>query len=237
MAILQPNCRSVGKLPYFNEKVNPQTWKRHYDEDLPRIEYCGQVALTQLSLRRHFIREQPEGTRMDEIKQWKQVQAHEKSLNIIVDQCMAGQQDEHGTPVLKRTEFTASDEALLYPLSKFVCDGRHTHATPCSKSLERLKLYPLPLCNAIAQGVLRLKRKMEGPYTSAYPNVGTDPVAADPGDVVPVDHGNVVPAQADQNVDANVPLRGCGCAACNASLRAQSPNTHQKGRQLQIPIP
>ena len=82
------------------------------------------------------------------------------------------------------------------------------------------------ICQAIVQGTKLLKKRKEESSTHAYPSVGTDPIRGDHGDVTPTpksadtaasDHGNVVPTP------PSMPRRGFGCAACNASLRAQSP--------------
>ena len=67
VAILQPNCRTVGRPSYFNAQVNPETWYKHHKEDRPHLKYCGEVAPLQMHLGRYFLREQPAGTWIDHI--------------------------------------------------------------------------------------------------------------------------------------------------------------------------
>ena len=58
VTVLQPICRSV---------MNYNTWNKHYQEDLPHLQYCGQVALKQMKMGRYFIREQLAGVQLDHI--------------------------------------------------------------------------------------------------------------------------------------------------------------------------
>ena len=70
VTLLQPNCRTTGRNSYYNSKMYPDTWRRHHEEDLPHIRYCGKVALKHMSLKRFFLREQPAGTWIDDIGPW-----------------------------------------------------------------------------------------------------------------------------------------------------------------------
>ena len=101
--------------------------------------------------------------------------------------------------------------------------------------------YAYPRYNALQSQESSSSRRIDGFHARAYPSVGADPPTGDHGDVVPtgdhgdvipaadhgdvvgVDHGNVVPVQPERTTEADMPRRGLGCAACNASLRAQSP--------------
>eukprot|EP00959_Pyramimonas_sp_CCMP1952_P108414 2266942-Pyramimonas_sp.AAC.1 len=62
VVVLQPGCRTTGLLSYFAAKVNYGTWHEHHKEDLPRIKFCGKVAVRQNDLRRFYLGEQPSGT-------------------------------------------------------------------------------------------------------------------------------------------------------------------------------
>ena len=54
---------------------------------------------------------------------------HSNLVVAIVDMCMAGLRDpENGLRLQKRSEIWASDERLVAPLRKFVCDGKHKHS-------------------------------------------------------------------------------------------------------------
>ena len=73
VTVLQPNCRTTGRNSYHNSLMYPESWSRHHQEDLPRIQYCGKVALKQMGLKRFFIGEQPVGTWIDDIEPWPKV--------------------------------------------------------------------------------------------------------------------------------------------------------------------
>ena len=181
VVILQPNCRSTGRNSHYNAVMNRETWLRHHEEDLPHIQYCGRVALLQMELKRYWMREQPVGTWIDEISPWPQVHAHEEVIAHNMDQCMAGARDKFGKPVKKPTEWTANSPMLLQPLQKFKCNHRpEDHGHPTGSDLEVFKVYPWRLCEAVIDGVEKLKystRRTEGWLTevmSSYPTASTN---------------------------------------------------------------
>ena len=200
VAVLQPNCRTTGRNSYYNSIVNHGTWKRHHDQDLPHIQYCGHIALKQIKKGRYFLREQPAGTWIDHIAPWPEVQKYEDVITQTMDQCMAGCVDAKGVPVRKMTEWVTNDEDLIYYLAKFVCNYTHEHSHPTGKELEKLKLYPWKMCSAVVSGIQRLKNSLS--KQRMYPATGTD-MTGDPGN--------------------RIPKGGGGCAACHFGLRADSP--------------
>eukprot|EP00974_Lingulodinium_polyedra_P063531 6133876-Lingulodinium_polyedra.AAC.1 len=74
------------------------TWNNHHVQDLPHIQYCGQVALQQMEHGRYFIREEPAGTWIDHIECLDQVATHTDVVTQCMDQCMTGAKDEYGDP-------------------------------------------------------------------------------------------------------------------------------------------
>ena len=70
-----------------------------------------------------------------------------------MDQCMGGCKGDDGVPVRKRTEWKGSHEALLTSLKRMQCNGKHRHANPTGKQLEKLKHYPLGVCSAVVDGI------------------------------------------------------------------------------------
>ena len=118
VTILEPNCRSVGKFSNINAIKYHDTWRRHHEEDLPHIRFCGKVALRQRSYDRHWLREQPEGSWIDDIAPWDEVARQPGVVSCLMDQCMGGCKDDEGVAVRKRTEWKGSHEALLITLTK-----------------------------------------------------------------------------------------------------------------------
>ena len=158
VTVVQPNCRTLGKLSNINSTLYPDSWLNHHEEDLPHIKFCGKVAAHQRSLGRYWLREQPAGTWIDSIPPWNDVVCDPDVDRCLMDQCMAGCVDDWGIPVKKRTEWTANHQALLVYLKKFQCDGSHAHSTPTGKALEKLKHYPVGVCNAVVKGIIELKK-------------------------------------------------------------------------------
>ena len=211
VVVLQPHCRSVGSFSSYNYQMNYYTWKQHFDEDLPHLQYCGKVALKQMRLGRYFLREQPAGSKLDGVEPWPAVQDHESVKTVLMDQCMAGAKDEQGYPVRKITEWTSNSEILLKPFAKCVCDNSHIHGTPTGKALEKMKLYSWKLCGIVVDGIQAIKQAVKSQAvltacqsTSSYPVTST---GTEPSDEPPV----------------RVPHKGLGCPACNNSLRRDSP--------------
>ena len=175
-AVLQPNCRSTGSFSHYNRVHNYNAWHKHHVEDLPHIRYCGHVALRQAKHERYWIREQPSGTTIDDIEPWPAVWKYGNTVGIIIDQCAAGAVDSHQMPVQKPTEMTANEETLLRPLERMKCNRQHEHGTPTGKALERMRVYPWPLCTAIVKGILMLKTKLKRHARAhSYPSVGVGP--------------------------------------------------------------
>ena len=219
VTVLQPNCRTTGRNSYYNSVMNEDTWKRHHEEDLPHITYCAKVALKQLSLKRFFLREQPVGTWIDEIKPWTQVHSDPTVVKVNMDQCMAGAKDDDGCPVKKPTEWTANSRILLLPMEKFKCNKMHDHAHPTGKALEKLKLYPWRLCEAVVTGIQNLKESLRRGRSnhSMYPTVGTGD-----GDVT-------------EPPPPKVPFKGLGCPACWSQMRKESPQHSRNPRECHYP--
>ena len=116
------------------------------------------MAAHQRSLGRYWLREQPAGTWIDTIPPWNDAVCDPDVDRCLMHQCMAGCVDDWGIPVKKRTEWTANHQALLVYLKKFQCDGSHAHSTPTGKALEKLKHYPVGVCNAVVKGIIELKK-------------------------------------------------------------------------------
>jgi hypothetical protein len=120
VTVLQPNCRSTGKLSNFNAIHYHDTWDAHHKEDLPHIKLCGAVAEKQMELNRYWLREQPTGTWIDEIEPWSRVAKHKDVIHVLHDQCMTGLVDDMLCPVQKTTEWSSNTEILLEPTMRWI---------------------------------------------------------------------------------------------------------------------
>ena len=72
---------------------------------------------------RYFLREQPEGTWIDNIEPWPKVVCDPTVVSQMMDQCMTGQQvdtiSDWEEPVKKATEWTANSETFVAPIRKY----------------------------------------------------------------------------------------------------------------------
>ena len=86
---------------------------------VPIGRLCGRVAQYQMRNGLHFVNEQPEGSQLYSLTEWRQLR---QRYNVIVgkfDQYMAGLCGRKtGLPIRKRTETWASDRRLTAPLEQ-----------------------------------------------------------------------------------------------------------------------
>ena len=86
IAVMAPTCTPYGKLSDLNFRIHFDGWKRSYEQASPHARFCGKMALIQLKAKRHFFREQLEGTLMDEEPPWPDVLAFPGVARETVDQ-------------------------------------------------------------------------------------------------------------------------------------------------------
>ena len=94
---------------------------------------------------------------------------------------------EGSAPVKKPTGFVASDQRLLQPFERFVCDGQHDHESLCGSALQKLQVWPWMFAQAAADGIEELLKtkyssKMVAAYPTASTNTGQKHARANPGD-------------------------------------------------------
>ena len=73
----------------------------------------------------------------------------------LADQCMAGAMGERH-PVKKKTGVVASDQRLLQPFEKFICDGSHRHGNQNGPASRKLQIWPWRFAQAAADGIEHL---------------------------------------------------------------------------------
>ena len=104
-------------------------WSPQCPHQLDLCQFGGNVANYMISRDdHHFISELPANSNMYLLDEWLYVRNHPRLVWTTVDHCMTGLRDHHsGLPQFKSTEFWASDENILAPLSCMTCDGQHEH--------------------------------------------------------------------------------------------------------------
>merc|ERR1712005_94964 len=122
--------------------------------------------MAQIQAGRHFIAEHPQSSDLWQLPIWREIAQHCSVARVLVHQCMAGLKGRRsGIPVMKPTEFWASDPLLVQYLHGLRCDGRHQHAAlDCPKGAPGDKVkdaarWPPRLCHLIAKGCEDLLRR------------------------------------------------------------------------------
>ena len=95
----------------------------------------------QLNAGRHFFREQPEGTHMDEELPWPEVIAYPGVCRTTVDQCAFGQMVD-GLPAKKPTDCLASHPILLTEFRGMRRRGSPVHADLQNGRCTPAKVWP-----------------------------------------------------------------------------------------------
>jgi hypothetical protein len=158
VAVMAPTCTPYGRMAYQNFVHNFDGWKRSWDNAHPHARFCGRIALLQLRSGRHFLREQPFPTLMDEEPPWPEVIAHPSVIRVVVDQCRFNQV-LNGLPVKKPTEILTSAEDLAKPFRDKRCLGCPAHASLEGGQGDKAKLWSWEFSQAVVNGICTLLRK------------------------------------------------------------------------------
>mgnify|MGYP003340745794 CR=1 FL=1 len=174
--VMSPSCRSLGPTSNLNYDINYHTWRKHYDEDMPHVRFCGKAALHQLKHNRHFFVEQPWPTWLVREEPWPQVLRQTNVCSVHIDQCRVGQKGPTGLPAKKPTILLASAPELLAPFANLRCRGDHQH-DQCwgSGQLHKLQVWTWNFAERVVQGILKLKASRSRTVQSAFPNMATGP--------------------------------------------------------------
>ena len=113
--VMAPTCRTLGPPSNVNYAINYDTWRAHYEEDLPHLTFCGHAACHQLAKHRHFLCEQPHPTWLWHVPPWPHIGQHPQVGVRIVHMCRLGLLGPNRLLVKKASEVIASAPELLTP--------------------------------------------------------------------------------------------------------------------------
>ena len=126
---------------------------------------AGMVAWKQLTEGRHFISENPAGSKLYDLPPWQQIATDPRVHYTIMHQCAAGLTDpENQRPIKKPTEFWASDYCLIEQLASMQCACKVPHSTleGTYKGIAKThaaRTWPWRLAATIANGISALIRQ------------------------------------------------------------------------------
>ena len=199
-----PSCRTLGPPSNLNMVINYETWRRHFDEDMPHVSFCGTAALHQLQKNRHFLLEHQFPSWITSIDPWPLVYNHGRVAMRVVHQCMVEQRGTDGFPAKKPSQVVASDEALLRPFNDLRCDGTHVHSKTWNAQggIGGLQVWTWSFSQKVVQGIINLRRKEK--MQSLYPDIGVgEALDAEPAS------SSRTPAQDDGSAQWWHLCRGC----------------------------
>ena len=129
--IMAPPCKGFGALQNLNKIINPDAWKQAKREGIPLARLCAQLARFQMQSGRHFILEQPAGSTMFELDEWKRLATDFELFRCQFDQCCVGlRMNRHPfLHVRKPTVLVASQASLIHRFADKQCRGDHEHAS------------------------------------------------------------------------------------------------------------
>ena len=97
---------------------------------MPLGNLGGIAAMAQMRGGRHFLAEHPQSSDLWRLPTWRLIASECSIARVLVHQCRAGLKGRRsGIPVMKPTEFWASDPLLVSYLHGLRCDGRQRHAS------------------------------------------------------------------------------------------------------------
>ena len=156
----------------LNAVIHRHTWEKSVAVSLHIGRLCAQVAEKQLRGYRHFVVEQPCGSALFEIEEWKWIS---QFLWLVWF-------DHTGMPIKKRTELRASAPELIQRFASAQCDQSHEHArlggergNPHREPTIDAQGWPVRLCSTLASDcALLLARHRSQQRQVLYPNHGND---------------------------------------------------------------
>jgi len=182
--IISTPCTGMKGFSGINRLKNHATWLRSRRTSVPLANLGGLAAMLQMQAGRHFIAEHPHGSDMWSMTIWRNIEG-QGAVRAIVHQCMAGLVGlKSGLPIMKPTQFLASDEALVSHLHDLRCDGSHRHTqldNPAGAHGDKAKdaaKWPPKLCHRIARGcedLLRTTKPRTNAVMSHHQPVGKPP--------------------------------------------------------------
>ena len=175
VVVMGPRCDPFGPLGRWNRAVHPEGWSRSYAEAAPLAEFCGRVALLQITKGRHFLCEQPQSSALFQEEPWPKVMQHHGTRRIVFHQCRV-KQYVNGLLCKKATELVASSAILLQPFVGLTCQGDHVHAVLTGGQATKAQRWSKNMCDRIAYGIQQLRKSLlkELRTSQALPTVEVD---------------------------------------------------------------
>ena len=126
---MAPQCKGMAGWGRFNAKMNPVAHKRSVAVSLHLGRICAHCAYLQIKAGRHLFCEQPRGSDLYRMDEWRKLCDLYPVVWCIMHMCMVGLVSSRGKLLMKPSELWASSEYLLYHFRRMYCDHSHEHDT------------------------------------------------------------------------------------------------------------
>ena len=180
---MAPPCTGLKGWAGINAVVNPQGHQQSVENSEAMGRLAAKIAILQLNAGRHFIVENPEGSALWELSDWKRLRAHVARVRFDQVQLGLRRRLSPRLPINKATELWASCPALIRRLADHNCDRQHQHAIVGNDTKrgvaapsKEAQVWPDAMCRKLAAGIQEvLQEKSEKKKHSAFPAVKASP--------------------------------------------------------------
>ena len=164
IVLMGPPCIAMGGWSNINKLRNPSGHAQTYAIGRKIALLCIEVALMQVKEGRHFLVENPAGSKMFQFREWLEVfKASENVVDVNFPQCQTGLvHPVSKLPINKPTKFRVSHPILARPFVNLKCDcKKHDYmqgSMPGNKNVSKAcQVWPRKLCGMIIGGIVLLK--------------------------------------------------------------------------------
>ena len=117
LVLMVPPCSGLKGTSALHAATNPHSWLSRRDQLLPLPRLASQVAQYQLDHGRHFLLEQPQGSAMFDMMEWKRLLRDPQVDAVTFNQCQVGlSSSPHGAahPVSRSRTLVGSSQHSLW---------------------------------------------------------------------------------------------------------------------------
>ena len=112
--IMSTPCTGMKGFAALNRAIHHEGWLRSRRVSVPLAKLAGLAAMAQMKAGRHWIAEHPQSSDLWQLPVWREIARHCSVARVLIHQCMAGLKGQRsGMPIMKPTEFWASDPLLV----------------------------------------------------------------------------------------------------------------------------
>ena len=165
MVIVAGPPRTVfANLSRINRWKNPDTYAKSRRTGLILARLMAIVAEIQMNGNRYFLIENPAGSELFDLPEFRKIWSTDKIGRIIFPQCSVGLETPEGEPIHKLTELWAIAKELLIPFEgiegEFTTHGAMVGTYHGQRRSKLAQVWPPGMCERIVEGITLLLKKI-----------------------------------------------------------------------------